>query len=126
VAKGKEKRHQLEVLQGATPMIDDRRVFCRFAMPDIPIRFKDLKIGDKGEGICKDIGGGGAGVECSHEIKARTPLEIWFDLPDGFEPMPLLGKAVWSNLSENNWRIGVAFERQKLMNVARILKMGAC
>ena len=43
----RQKRRQLEIVAGnATPQ-EDKRVFCRFALNRVPVRFKDLKIGDK-------------------------------------------------------------------------------
>ena len=125
MAKKKAKRHDLEVLHGDASAIDDKRVFCRFALPDVPVCFKDLKIGEKGQAVCKDIGGGGAGVEGVQEIKTRTPLEMWFNLSDGFEPMHLLGRAVWSRPSGKNWRTGIVFDKQRFMDLTRVLKAEA-
>ena len=119
------KRRRLEIVPNEHPAKDDKRTFCRFVLPDVPLRFKDLKAGGKTQGICKDIGGGGAGIECAEEIKPKTPLELWFDLPDGFEPLHLLGKAAWSKAQGGVWRMGVAFDRQKLMDLARVLKTEA-
>lgn len=118
------KRKQLEIVDGDVPALEDKRAFCRFALPDIPVRFKDLRSGLKGEMKARDIGGGGAGVECAQEIKPRTPVELWFDLPDGFEPLHLLGKTVWSRPSGTSWRLGISFERQRLMSMTRVLKLG--
>ena len=119
------KRNQLELVTSDHPALDDKRVFCRFVLHDIPVRFKDLKAGGKTQGVCKDIGGGGAGIECAEEIKPRTPLELWFDLPDGFEPLHLLGKAAWAKAQGGLWRLGVAFDKQKLMDIARVLKISS-
>lgn len=123
----KAKRRELEILRSEScnsRSDEDNRVFCRFALNDVPVRFKDLKVGEKGGGVCKDIGGGGIGAEFGREIKPRTPLEMWVDLPDGFEPLHLLGKVVWSNLLGASCRVGVAFDRPRLMSLSRILKLG--
>jgi len=118
----KAKRRELAILKNTAAVQDDRRVFCRFALDNVPVRFKDLKIGEKSSGVCRDIGGGGAGIECREELKAKTPLEMWFDLPDGFEPMHLLGKVAWSSLVGSSWRAGVAFDKARMMSLARIMK----
>jgi hypothetical protein len=118
----KAKRNRLEVLQDSSFGGEDNRVFCRFALNNMPVRFKDLKVGEKGSGVCKDISGGGMGADVSRELRPKTPLEMWVDLPDGFEPLHMLGKVVWSNLLGANWRVGIAFDRPKLMSLARILK----
>ena len=119
----KAKRGRLDVLQNHSQITEDKRLFCRFALNDVPVRLKDLKIGEKGSAVCKDIGGGGASVECAQELKVRTPLEMWFDLADGFEPMHLLGKVVWTRLLNASWRVGVAFDKPRLMSLARILRL---
>ena len=120
----KQKRSQLEVLNGNSSSRDDKRIFCRFAVKDIPVRFKDLKVGDRGDAICKDISGGGAGIECSQTLRSKTPLEMWFDLPDGYEPMHVLGKVSWFRPSGTIWRVGIAFDRARMMSLSRILKTG--
>jgi hypothetical protein len=119
----KTKRNKLEIVPSNSLSQEDKRVFCRFVLNDVPLRFKDLKMGEKNTAVCKDLSGGGAGVECAQEIKPRTPLEMWFDLPDGFEPLHCLGKVIWSRLSGTTWQAGVAFERPKLISLARILKL---
>ena len=119
----RRKRKKIEILQDNPMMSDDKRMFCRFVLGNVPVRSKDLKMGEKQDGICKDIGGGGAGIECKEEIKPKTPLEMWVDLPDGFEPMHLLGKVVWSRVLGPSWRMGIAFERPRLMSLARVMKL---
>ena len=119
----KMKRRELEILKNTAAAQDDKRVFCRFALDKVPVRFKDLKVGVKSSAVCRDIGGGGAGIECREEIKAKTPLELWFELPDGFEPMHLLGKVAWSNLHGSSCRIGVAFDKARMMSLARIMRV---
>ena len=118
------KRRELEIVQGDASFRDDKRVFCRFAVKDAPVRFKDLRVGEKGSAVCKDISGGGAGFECSQELKMRTPLELWFDLDDGYEPLHVLGKVSWLRQMEKHWHIGVAFDRPRLMSLSRILQTG--
>ena len=122
----KVKRKKLEILQSKScdsSSDADNRIFCRFALNDVSVRFKDLKIGEKGDGICKDISGGGISAEFTREVKPRTPLEIWVDLPDGFEPLHLLGKVVWSNLLGASCHVGVTFDKPRLMSLSRILKL---
>jgi len=118
------KRRELEILHGNPSSDNDNRIFCRFALHDMPVRFKDLKVGEKGSGVCKDISGGGISAEFGREVKPRTPLEMWVDLPDGFEPLHLLGKVVWSDLLVSSCRVGIAFDRPRLMGLSRILKFG--
>jgi len=118
----KTKRNELEIVPGGLPGPDDKRTFCRFLVKRVPVHFKDLKIGTRGEGACKDISGGGTCMDTVRELRLKTPLELWLDFPDGFEPMHLLGRVVWSKADGPLWRTGVAFDRQRLMSMARILK----
>lgn len=118
----KAKRKNLEILND-TGNKDDKRVFSRFAVDNLPVRFKDLKVGQRGSAVCRDISGSGAGIDCSQELKPRTPLEMWFDLPDGFEPMHLLGKVAWSRSLGDAWRLGVSFDKARFMSMARLLKV---
>lgn len=120
---GKHKRVRLRILRSLATGEEDKRVFCRFAIPEVPMRFKDLKVGDRGEGVCADMSGGGASIVCAREVKAKTPLEMWFDLSDGFEPMHLLGKIAWARREGGVWRAGVAFDRQRLITMARIMRL---
>jgi len=118
----KIRRTDIQVQKSGPPQKEDLRVFSRFAINDVPVRFKDLKIGEKGSAVCKDLSGGGAGIQAQSEVRPRTPLEMWFDLPDGYEPMHLLGKVVWSSQQGSSWRLGIAFDRPRLMSMSRILK----
>lgn len=118
----KIKRNNLEIVPNDNKSGDDKRTFCRFVLDDVPVRFKDLKLGERGQAVCKDISGGGAGIESSSEVRVKTPLEMWFAFADGFDPMHLLGHVVWARESGASWKLGVAFDRQKLMSMSRILK----
>ncbi len=120
---GKAKRKRTNPMPEAPIAEHERRVFCRFNLNDVPVRFKDLKVGEHGEARCHDISGSGAGFSSARGLQPRTPLEMWFDLPDKFEPMHLLGKVSWTRQEQAGWRIGVAFDRQRLVSLARVLKL---
>jgi len=113
-----QPRDVLRRNRGVHPVADLVQV-----LGDVPVRFKDLKIGDHGEARCHNISGSGAGFRSARELRPKTPLEMWFDLPDDFGPMHLLGKVSWSRQEEGNWRVGVSFDRQRLVSLARILKI---
>lgn len=121
---GKMRRSELVVLRGDPGGTDDKRVFCRLGLGDMPMKFKDLKVGERGEGVCQDISGGGAGLFFRREVRPKTPLEMWFDLADGLEPMHLLGRVVWTRQEDEGWRAGVTFDRQRLLSMSRLLKRG--
>ena len=118
----KAKRTNLEIVRDVA-FKNDKRTFSRFSVGDVSMRFKDLKTGEKGSAVCHDISGGGAGIESFQEIRPRTPLELWLDLPDGFEPLHLLGKVAWSKALGASCLLGIEFERARLMSMSRILKL---
>jgi hypothetical protein len=119
----KAKRNRLELISDDYARGEDNRTFCRFTLDRVPVRFKDLKSGTRGEGVCRDFGGGGACIQGEGQMRPKTTFEMWFDFPDGFEPLHLLGRAVWSKDSGAAWRSGVAFDKQRLMSMSRILKL---
>ena len=118
----KAKRKDIEILKD-TGFKNDKRIFSRFSVDNVSMRFKDLKTGEKGSAVCHDISGGGAGIDSSVGVRPRTPLELWFDLPDGFEPLHLLGKVAWSRVAGASWCLGVEFDRARFMSMSRILKI---
>lgn len=120
----KRKRSNLEIVSDRPIATDDKRFFCRFVLKDLAVKFKDLKLGDKFEGVCKNISAGGAGVVSNWNIRVKTPVEIWLDCQDGFEPFHILGKVAWSVMSEDGvYHLGVVFDKPKLMSMSRILKL---
>ena len=101
----------------------EQRMFSRFRV-NFPARFRNLNVGKRGEGRCKDIGAGGVGIETNHELKPRTPLEVWIDIADGFDPINLKGRVVWSTKSSTeNCRTGVVFDCPRLIAFSRVLKL---
>ena len=101
----------------------EQRMFSRFRV-NFPIRFRNLNVGRRGEGLCTDIGAGGVSMELHQDIEPRTPVEMWLDIADGFEPINLRGRVVWSRKygSESN-RTGVVFDCPRLIAFSRVLKL---
>ncbi|MDD5006328.1 MAG: PilZ domain-containing protein [Candidatus Omnitrophica bacterium] len=101
----------------------EQRMFSRFRV-NFPTRFRNLNVGRRGEGKCTDIGAGGVGIETEQELEPRTPLEMWIDVSDGFEPINLKGRVVWSQkVGAENCRTGVVFDCPRLIAFSRVLKM---
>jgi hypothetical protein len=102
---------------------EEHRMFSRFRV-NFPARFRNLNVGRRGEGICADIGAGGVSIESSQAIEPRTPLEVWIDIADGYDPINLKGRVVWSKrLDAENCRTGVVFDCPRLIAFSRVLKM---
>jgi hypothetical protein len=101
----------------------EQRMFSRFRV-NFPARFRNLIVGKRGEGRCTDIGAGGVGIESAEELEAKTPVEIKIDVADGFEPIDLKGRVVWSKkTSSENCRTGIVFDCPRLIAFSRVLKM---
>ena len=101
----------------------EHRMFSRFRV-NFPTRFRNLNLGKRGEGSCIDIGAGGVGIESAQELKTRTPLDLWIDVADGFDPINLKGRVVWSQkISSENCRTGIVFDCPRLIAFSRVLKM---
>jgi len=107
----------------ATKASKEHRMFSRFRV-NFPTRFRNLNVGRRGEGVCADIGAGGVGIESKTEIQPKTPLEVWIDIADGFDPINLKGRVVWSEkINSENCRTGVVFDCPRLIAFSRVLKM---
>ena len=71
-----------------------------------------------------DIGAGGLGIETGIELALKTPVELWIDVADGFDPINLKGRVVWSKkVSAENCRTGIVFDCPRLIAFSRVLKM---
>ncbi|MFC1754270.1 PilZ domain-containing protein [Thermoproteota archaeon] len=101
----------------------EHRMFSRFRV-NFPVRFRNLNIGRRGEGQCTDIGAGGVSIDMHQDFDPHTPLDIWLDIADGFDPINLKGRVVWSKKTdpESN-RAGVVFDCPRLIAFSRVLKL---
>ncbi|MFC1708590.1 PilZ domain-containing protein [Candidatus Omnitrophota bacterium] len=100
----------------------EHRMFSRFRV-NFPTRFRNLNMGRRGEGLCADIGAGGVNIESNQVIDLKTPLEVWIDIADGYDPINLKGRVVWSQKTgTENCRTGVVFDCPRLIAFSRVLK----
>jgi len=102
--------------------MEDRRVFARIAAR-FPLRFLDPRSGRDGEAETVDFSANGVGFVTGKSILAKTPLELWLNIPDKHDPFYTRAEVVWSeSLSgAEKYRVGVRLERAELMGLARIL-----
>lgn len=109
--------------KGVNAAPKEQRMFSRFRV-NFPVRFRNLNVGRRGEGRCVDIGAGGVSIDMNQELEPKTPLEMWLDIADGFEPINLKGRVVWSKKTEpENSRTGIVFDCPRLIAFSRVLKM---
>jgi hypothetical protein len=70
-----------------------------------------------------DISANGLAFVTKDSLSAKTPLEMWLDIPDQHEPLYTRGEVVWSEASaaREEQRAGVRLEKAELMGLARVL-----
>jgi hypothetical protein len=102
----------------------DNRIFFRNALYDVRASVKNVNTGERSQALIKDISGSGMGLSMPETVAAGTVMEISLEIPDGFGPLKLLGRAVWSQpVDFFGVRTGVAILNPRFMSVARILKL---
>ncbi len=102
----------------------DNRIFFRNPLYDVKTQIKNVNTGERFEAFVKDISGSGMGLSTSAVCSAGSVLEIALEIPDGFGPLKLLGRVVWSrNMDFLGCRTGVAILNPRFMSVARIIKL---
>ena len=102
----------------------DNRIFFRNPLYDVKAHIKNINTGERFDACVKDISGSGMGLSMTHESPAGTVFEISLDIPDGFGPLKLLGKVVWSRgVDFLGNRTGVVILNPRFMSVSRILKL---
>jgi hypothetical protein len=109
---------------GERDIMQDNRIFARQDVK-FPIRFLDPNTGREGEAETTDISANGLGLVTEKSLAARTPLEIWLDIPDQHEPLYVRGNVIWAEdvgySGSGQQRVGVRLERAELMGLARVL-----
>jgi hypothetical protein len=104
--------------------MEDRRVFARINAR-FPVRFLDPTRGKEGSADTVDISANGLGLITNDNLAARTPLEMWLDIPDQHEPLYTRGEVAWSQTlpDTGQQRLGIRLEKAELMGLARVLWM---
>lgn len=102
----------------------DNRIFFRNPLYDVKTQVKNINTGERFEAFLKDISGSGMGLATGKEFPNGTVFELSLDIPDGFGPLKLLGKVVWSkDMDFLGHRTGVVILNPRFMSVSRILKL---
>jgi len=102
----------------------DNRIFFRNQLYDVKAQVKNVNTGGRFTAFLKDISGSGMGLATSEEFSRGTIFEISLEIPDGFGPLKLLGRVVWSKeLDFFGVRTGVVILNPRFMSVSRILKL---
>jgi hypothetical protein len=113
------------VAEEARPMVKtDSRIFFRNPLYDVRTQIKNVNTGDRFDALVKDISGSGMGLGTPREFPQGTVFEIALEIPDGFGPLKLLGRVVWSKMADfSGARTGIVILNPRFMSVARILKL---
>ena len=102
----------------------DNRIFFRNPLYDVKANIKNVNTGERLNALVKDISGSGMGLSMDRTISSGTIFEIALDIPDGFGPLKLLGKVVWSRAGDYfGHKTGVVILNPRFMSVSRILKL---
>ncbi|HQP92053.1 MAG TPA: PilZ domain-containing protein [Candidatus Omnitrophota bacterium] len=102
----------------------DNRIFFRNPLLDAKANIKNVETGERFDAFVKDISGSGMGIATSKEFSKDTVFEISLEIPDGFGPLKILGKVIWSReLGLYGFRTGVVILNPRFMSVSRILKL---
>jgi len=109
----------------AQPVVKtDNRIFFRNPLYDVKAAVKNVATGERFEALIKDLSGSGMGLSTPAPVTPGTILEIGLEIPDGFGPLKLLGRAVWSRpVDFFGVRTGVTILNPRFMSVSRILKL---
>jgi len=100
----------------------ENRMFSRFRV-NFPTRYRNLIVGRRGEGRCLDVGAGGVRVETNQMLDPKTPVEMWIDVKDGYDPINLKGRVVWTDkIGVETFRCGIVFDCPRLIAFSRVLK----
>lgn len=108
--------------EGGGGDMEDRRIFSRFSVK-FPVKF--LSLGENKEGLAQaeNISAKGIGLLAQQELKPKTALEMWLQIPDDGEPLYVRGEVVWSAMSQpNGYRAGVNLEKADLEALSRVLR----
>ena len=117
-------RHSGAVVEARPVVKTDNRIFFRNPVYDVPTQIKDVATGDRFDALVKDISGSGMGLGTHRDFSQGTVFEISLEIPDGFGPLKLLGRVVWSKGGDfSGARTGVIILNPRFMSVARILKL---
>ncbi len=102
----------------------DNRIFFRNPLYDVKTSVKNVNTGERFDAFVKDISGSGMGLATADEFSCGTIFEISLEIPDGFGPLKLLGRVVWSkDVDFFGCRTGVVILNPRFMSVSRILKL---
>ncbi len=102
----------------------DGRIFFRNPLYDVKTSIKNVDTGERFDAFVKDISGSGMGIATTREYNPGTVFEISLEIPDGFGPLKVLGRVVWSReIDMFGYRTGVVILNPRFMSVSRILKL---
>src|SRR5476651_898880 len=87
----------------------ERRIFERFSAR-FPVKFKDARE-DYGSGVfLQDASAQGMRILTKERFFLEDQLAVEVELPDGGEPMVLIGRVVWVRfLNLSLWDLGIEF-----------------
>jgi c-di-GMP-binding flagellar brake protein YcgR len=104
------------------PEVEDRRIFARFAAK-LNVKYLDLRSNREGKAQTVDVSAKGVGITSNEEVAVRTPVEMWFEMPNDGGLYYTRGEIVWTHhTGPGQHRAGVNLEKADLMGLSRVLR----
>ena len=101
----------------------DTRVFERFTAR-FPVKFKHANDDFGTDVFLRDASAEGARFTTKQRMFINDCVSLLVQLPDGFSPLALSGRIVWTKLLPPAlWEVGLRFHNIKLMEMRRIYGM---
>lgn len=117
-------RSEISLARVPSSVRTDNRIFFRNPLYDVKTHIKNVNTGERFDAFVRDISGSGLGIATTCEFSTGTIFEISLEIPDGFGPLKLLGRVVWSKeINFLGYKTGVVILNPRFMSVSRILKL---
>lgn len=102
---------------------DERRIFERFSAR-FPVKFKDAREDYGVDVFLRDASAQGIRILTKERYFLGDQLSLQVELPDGGEPLMLMGEVVWVKLVNlSMWEIGVKFSEVNFLKMQRLFKL---
>lgn len=104
--------------------MQDRRVFVRMNLK-IPLKFLGPRDPAEKEAETVDISATGIGFITREKLSPKEKLEMRLYIPDGHQPVYLIGEVVWSEdlPDKSQQQVGVELNKERFLDLGRVLNI---
>ncbi len=101
----------------------EQRIFERLTAR-FPVKFKHSRQEFGTNVFLRDVAGQGLKITTKEQMFLRDSVSLLIELPDGFEPLALSGRIVWTKeKAPGLWEMGVEFYETHLMKMQRMFRL---